>query len=206
MSKYFLIHGYGKALDLAEPTIPTNGGFYSFDREIHSGEAYPFVWSLEYPRHWWTPWSVYHQWKLYRLEQQYVESHQLHKRLIQQLIDTQPRVIIAHSMGTKLLHNALKYNSQALPSSVKYIVLCQADLIQWDVCIKGVQVISMHCWWDLSLWCSTLLSGTIPLGLMESPKSRTQDCFRGLYHGYNLHKDIWKDQKYKCDLITFVKE
>ncbi len=205
MSKYFLIHGFGKALDLGEPEIPTNGGFYTFDTELETGEAYAFVWAQEYSRKWLNPLNLYQQLRLYYLERALTDSELLQSRLIQELLDYQPEVIIAHSLGARLLSNALDQNNASLPSSVQRIILCQADIPEWTYVRESLQIDSYHCWWDIALWSSVVLSQKIPLGLFSNSQSQVQSHFRGLYRGWNLHQDIWRDERYKEDIFEINK-
>lgn len=202
MSKYFLIHGYGKALDLGESCIPANGGFYTFDPEIERGEAYAFVWSVEYPRSGWKPWILSHQQKLYFLEQRATESEDLQRRLMREIEEQKPTVIIAHSLGARLLHTALIRGEWQLPPSVERIVLCQADVPQWTYQGENLIVEVYHCWWDIALWSSAFLNRRVSIGLLPNRQSSVQSRFRGLYRGWNLHQDIWRDEKYKRDILS----
>ncbi len=202
MSKYFLIHGYGQALIVGMPSIPQNGGFYTFDQEIHSGNAYPFVWALTYPRGQFTALSLIHQWRLYRQEQQYIQTIELQNRLYNELLEQQPQVIIAHSMGAQLLCNTL--STYTLPTSVQCIIFVQADVHRWDASQVSIPILNLYCWWDIALWSSSLLKLKTPYGLIPPQNQQIQSYFRGLYRGWNKHQDIWRDERYKADILTRI--
>lgn len=204
MSKYFLIHGYGKALDIGESSIPQNAGFYTFDTEITQEEAYPFVWSLEYPRKRLRPFLPQHQLRLYFRERSATESLDLQMKLREDIDTQQPQIIIAHSLGARLLHSTLLDKDYILPPSVSHILLCQADIPQWKYQSNKISVHSFYCWWDIALWSSASLSLSIPIGLFPLKQDEVHHWFRGLYRGWNLHQDIWRDGSYKKDILNKI--
>lgn len=195
--KYFLIHGYGKALDLFEHGIPSNGGFYIFDEDIARKEAYVHHWAEQIERRKLTAWSPLIQLKLYYQERRKTESPAEHERLHQMLTEKQPKIIITHSSGARLLMNYLQmYN---LPESVRRIILVQADLSEkeWQSCNLPAQITCRNfwCWWDQALVSSMILNRYIPWGLYSS--DRTYSQFHALRMLPNPHQDIWRDLKFK---------
>jgi len=202
MTKYFLIHGYGKALDIGEPNIPLNGGFYTFDTEISAGEAYPFLWAYPYPRSWWKPYSLYHQLHLYYIERQRSETKELHSWLCQEIQEQQPSIIIAHSLGAHMLMSMMQMHS--LPNSVKHIILVQADTHLLPSKNRDITIYNFYCWWDIALLSSTILHKKIPHGLRAVSVKGIQTHFQGLYKGWNLHQDIWRDTGYKEKIMRKI--
>jgi len=97
--QYFLIHGYGKALDIQEPTIPANGGFYIFDTEISNQQAYPYIWAEAVKRNKFTPYNLITQLQLYYKERVKTQNPAEYQRLKQELFKHKPKIIIAHSSG-----------------------------------------------------------------------------------------------------------
>lgn len=195
--KYFLIHGYGKALDLFESVIPANGGFDIFDEEIALGEAYVHHWAEQIERRRLTAWSPLTQLKLYYQERIKTQSPAEHERLYQVLTDGEPKVIITHSSGARLLMNYLK--SYSLPESVKKVILVQADISpkEWQECNLPPEVAykNFWCWWDQALISSMILNRYIPWGLYSN--DRTYSQFYALRMLPNPHQDIWRDRKFK---------
>lgn len=195
--QYFLIHGYGKALDIQEPTIPANGGFYIFDNEITQKQAYPYIWAEPVKRNFLTPYNLIAQIQLYYRERYKTEQHSEHQRLYQELEAQKPKIIIAHSSGARLLVKYLA--TYKLPQSVKQIIFVQADISREELNSANLptqaKFINFWCWWDPALITSTLLNRYIPIGLY--PPQRQNSKFYPLYKLPNPHQDIWKDNKFK---------
>jgi hypothetical protein len=97
--QYLLIHGYGKALDIQEPNIPANGGFYIFDTEISTQQAYPYIWAEAVKRNKFTPYNLITQLQLYYKERVKTQNPAEYQRLKQELFKHKPKIIIAHSSG-----------------------------------------------------------------------------------------------------------
>jgi pimeloyl-ACP methyl ester carboxylesterase len=195
--KYFLIHGYGKALDLFEHSIPSNGGFYIFDEEITREEAYVHHWAEQIERRRLTALNPFTQLKLYYQERVKTESPAEIKRLHDTLQEKQPIIIITHSSGARLLMNYLK--SYSLPESVQKVILVQADISQkeWLACPLPTQVEwrNFWCWWDQALITSMIVNQYIPMGLYT--RDHTYSQFYPLRMLPNPHQDIWRDKKFK---------
>jgi hypothetical protein len=195
--KYFLIHGYGKALDLFEQDVTENGGFYIFDEEIAKGSAYVHHWAEKIERRRYSALNPITQLRLYHLERSKTERSQEHERLFQSFLEKQPSIIITHSSGARLLLNYLK--TYKLPDSVKKIILVQADISQteWESCRLPTQVEwrNYWCWWDQALITSMILNQYIPMGLFTRDHICSQ--FYPLRMLPNPHQDIWRDKKFK---------
>lgn len=195
--QYFLIHGYGKALDIQEPTIPANGGFYIFDTDISTKQAYPYIWAEEIKRNKFTPYNLITQLQLYYKERAKTQNPAEHQRLKQELSKYKPKTIIAHSSGVRLLVNYLA--SYTLPESVQSIIFVQADISRRELDTSKIpsktKLISFWCWWDPALISSTLLNRYIPIGLY--PSQLPQSIFYPLHNLPNPHQDIWRDQQFK---------
>jgi hypothetical protein len=195
--QYFLIHGYGKALDIQEPDIPENGGFYIFDNEITQNQAYPYIWAEPVQRNFLTPYNLIAQIQLYYRERYKTEDTKEHQRLYQELESQKPKTIIAHSSGARLLVNYLV--DYKLPPSVQTIIFVQADISREELDLANLpnqaKFINFWCWWDPALITSTLLNKYIPIGLCPPEPKYSQ--FYPLYKLPNPHQNIWKDNKFK---------
>ena len=195
--QYFLIHGYGKALDIQEPDIPKNGGFYIFDNEITKRQAYPYIWAEPVQRNFLTPYNLIAQIQLYYRERYKTEDTKEHQRLKQELSTHKPKTIIAHSSGARLLVNYLIYYK--LPKSVQSIIFVQADISREELNLANLPIqakfINFWCWWDPALITSTLLNRYIPIGLY--PPQRQESKFYPLHNLPNPHQDIWRDHQFK---------
>jgi hypothetical protein len=203
--QYFLIHGYGKALDIQEPNIPTNGGFYIFDTEISNQKAYPYIWAEEIVRNRLTPYNLITQLQLYYKERAKTHNPAEHQRLKQELSKHKPKTIIAHSSGARLLVNYLV--DYQLPPSVQIIIFVQADISKRELDSANlptnkVKLINFWCWWDPALITSTLLNRYIPIGLY--PPQRQDSKFYPLHNLPNPHQDIWRDNKFKAVINTLI--
>ena len=195
--QYFLIHGYGKALDIQEPNIPANGGFYIFDTEISTQQAYPYIWAEDVKRNQFTPYNLIAQLQLYYKEKDKTQNPAEHQRLKQELSTHKPKTIIAHSSGARLLVNYLIYYK--LPKSVQSIIFVQADISREELNLANLPIqakfINFWCWWDPALITSTLLNRYIPIGLY--PPQRQESKFYPLHNLPNPHQDIWRDHQFK---------
>lgn len=195
--QYFLIHGYGKALDIQESNIPENGGFYIFDNEITENKAYPYIWAETVQRNFLTPYNLIAQIQLYYRERHKAEDIKEHQRLQQELTAQKPKIIIAHSSGARLLVKYLA--TYTLPKSVKQIIFVQADIskteLQTNPIPSQIQFTNFWCYWDPALITSMLLNRYIPIGLY--PPEPKHSRFYPLYKLPNPHQNIWKDHKFK---------
>ena len=193
--KRFLIHGYGKSLDISESEIPANGGFYIFDAELSSGDARAFLWAVPWSRKWLAPWNPWAQLQLYRAERKEIQKDALLERLGQELREFQPDQVICHSMGAQLLVNYVE--RYGLPESVRSVVFVQADVARTEVLpvIPHVSWSNYWCWWDSALWISAVLNLRFPCGLLGSDDKMVTNHFFGLSKGPNLHQDVWRDER-----------
>ena len=195
--QYFLIHGYGKALDIQEPNIPENGGFYIFDNEITKRQAYPYIWAETVQRNFLTPYNLIAQIQLYYRERYKAEDIREHQKLNQALSSQKPKIIIAHSSGARLLVKYLA--TYTLPKSVKQIIFVQADISKTELQVNPIpaqiQFTNFWCYWDPALITSMLLNRYIPIGLYPPEPQYSQ--FYPLYKLPNPHQNIWKDHKFK---------
>jgi pimeloyl-ACP methyl ester carboxylesterase len=194
--KYFLIHGYGKSLDLFDSKIPANGGFDIFDEEIAHKEAYPYIWAITVDRKRLSHLNPFAQLQLYYAERKKASSDKELKKLYASLEKNQPKIIIAHSTGARLIMNYLKQHS--LPRSVESLVFVQADISEreWQKVALPLRIRfhSFWCWWDQALISSMILNRYLPMGLYsQKPYSR----FYPLRMLPNPHQDIWRDEKFK---------
>jgi hypothetical protein len=144
-----------------------------------------------------TPYNLITQLQLYYKERDKTQNPAEHQRLKQELFKQQPKIIIAHSSGARLL---IKYLvDYRLPPSVQSIIFVQADISREELTSANlptqVKFINFWCWWDPALITSTLLNRYIPIGLY--PPQRQDSKFYPLYKLPNPHQDIWRDYQFK---------
>lgn len=194
--KYFLIHGYGKALDLFDSRISANGGFYIFDEEITRKEAYPYIWAIAVDRKRLSHLNPFAQLQLYYEERKKASAKEELKKLYDSLEKNQPKIIIAHSTGARLIMNYL--DQYSFPRSVQRLIFVQADIseFEWQKAAlpPKIRLHNFWCWWDQALVSSMILNRYLPMGLY-SQKPYSQ--FYPLRMLPNPHQDIWRDEKFK---------
>jgi len=204
--KYFLIHGYGKSLDIREKIIPKNLGFYIFDNELNNKDAYVFNWSIGNHRSFISKINIISQLKLYYKEKSKIEKSIYQKKLFEKINELKPEIMICHSMGCKFFLDTIK--KYGLNKSIKQVIFVLADIPQnTDLTIlsKGdLKFKNIYCWWDNALLSSMLLNRYKPIGLFGIPYHRKFNIFWRLNYGINLHQDIWRDNNFKIKLKKII--
>jgi len=205
--KYFLIHGYGKSLDIREDSIPDNLGFYIFDNEIRNQEAYVFKWAITDHRNFFSKINLFSQVNLYHKERDRISDLFWQQRLFDQMNLNKPEIIICHSMGCKFFINTIqKYK---LIPSIKKVVFVLADISQEDnlniLLKKEIDFINIYCFWDNALISSMIINLYKPIGLFGIKKNDDNNLFWKLNYGVNLHQDIWRDDNFKIRLDELIK-
>jgi hypothetical protein len=192
-----LVHGYGMALDLDEPEIPDNGSFSAFDPEINAGKALPFVWAETMPRGAFTPYNASAQYTLYRREKASIFGSVLQHKLEDAIAESQPRVIIAHSLGCYLVRNLLVHCT--IPESLTYVVFLQADIPRSVPIphITGLDMVNFWCWWDTSLLSSVVVNQRIPIGLTGSTDPYVRNVFVPIDKHIRGHARLLANRAYK---------
>lgn len=199
-----LVHGYGLALERDHQTIPINGNFLAFDPEIREKKAYPFLWSLPYPRQDWTPYDLLEQQTLYDYERQYIREKRLQERLKRCLWYYQPRMIIAHSLGGYLVRNVV--NNFPIPQSLETIALLQADIPQSIPLpyLPQVQWMNFWCWWDVPLSASQVINKEPSIGLVGSNQWHVTNIFQAIQTHAEGHKRLLYDTDYKQHILARI--
>jgi hypothetical protein len=96
-----------------------------------------------------------------------------------------PEVVIAHSMGARLLGRLL--------ASEKFSFLQEVHLVMSDdhrvspAFSSGLRVFHHYCPWDVTLWLSSIIHVQWRAGLWPSPLSDRSSVFLWLIRPFNLH-------------------
>lgn len=126
--KIVLIPGFGTGLNskiLKERY--NNGGFFVFDDLITAHKAVVFKWTDIFDLGWKESLNVPLWIQYYWLDRERVTKREVLDQLGDFLDKHKPETIVAHSLGTELLWDCLKYHP--LPPSVKKVVFVQSDLV-----------------------------------------------------------------------------
>lgn len=206
--KYFLIHGYGKSLDIREKKIPKNLGFYIFDYEIYNKEAYVFNWAINNHRSFFSKINIISQVKLYYQEKARIKKTIWQKKLFDEINELKPEIIICHSMGSKFFLDTI--TNYGLNKSIKKIIFVLADIPQntnFTILLNNnIKFVNIYCFWDNALLSSMLINQYMPIGLFGIKNSKETNLFWNLNYGINLHQDIWRDPTFKINLEKVIKK
>lgn len=201
--KYYLIHGYGRALNFSEKEVPANMGFYIFDEELKSGQAKVFDWAIRVKRNFWSLYNPVTQIRLYYKEKKKAEYKSLQSQLWQNLQKDNPEIVICHSLGCQLFLNTIK-NFGSL-ESIKKVIFVFADLPNNQKLENlKTELINFYCYWDNALLASSLLNLYLPLGLLGAKDTEVKNVFYKLTKGPNLHQQIWRDNNFKMNLLKNI--
>jgi hypothetical protein len=199
---YLLIHGYGVGAQylnfhLAEGV---NAGFGAFDKLIAEGRAGVFRWDIPKYYEYNTIFNPLNHLALYNQERAKAQTKETHAELAKMQRDSNPETIVCHSMGCHLLISYLKHNT--LPTSVKNIVLIQADIpddtllpdtIEKSICDKKLKILNLYCPWDQALLTTLPLHFKLKAGLTGYKNPLVQNIFFPLYKRSNLHTSSIND-------------
>jgi pimeloyl-ACP methyl ester carboxylesterase len=193
MSRLALIHGY--AVRLTSPFVRrgfgATAGFDAFAEDVASGAAAVFRWGLveEMP-----PYALLDpaaQHRFYHAELAEALSPATQTRLRDFLAREQPEVIVAHSMGTTLLHAYAR--AYGLPSSVRAVVMVQSDLPHDADLSVFPRVLNLYCPWDPTLALSSLLSLSRRAGLGPVPGANVTNVLLPAWLPPNPHTSALRD-------------
>ncbi len=195
MARIVLIHGYANGLTNAFRSMAALGDFKGFSPLIAAGEAVRFEWYNLYNHNLQQTLSLEANKYIYFQEKSKARDPQTLKELHHFLMEHQPEIIVAFSMGCYLLDNYIKKYS--LPECVNNVSFVQADL-SFDFDIKDRLVIdrikieslvwqNFWCFWDPALSISTFLNKKKRLGLVKSNSRYIKNYFFPLYRHPNLH-------------------
>jgi hypothetical protein len=163
---FFYIHGF--ATNLTHTFKPRkfeeNELFPAILRIIPKSQFYPFLWGKDLALKWWQLVNLTHFSKLYWLERSMAADELLLERLKKELEQRKPKVILAHSMGCFLFLNYVQ--KFGAPDFVEKIVFFEADIdynfklpesLVAKIKSKQLKIYNYHCFWDDSLFMSSLL-------------------------------------------------
>jgi hypothetical protein len=198
MTKTMLIHGYGAlaSYPMKRPEVTAHLGFRVFQNQLSKGQSVLFRWGKERNYSFWEILNPFEYLRLYRNEKQLAQHPQTFENLALDLAKYQPETIICHSMGGFLFQQFSLTNS--LPTSVKQILLIQADMsrsVKIPTSWEQLIVKNVWCFWDQALWESVLVNRYIPAGLFGIKSIYIQNIFIPLYRTLNLHESPLNDPK-----------
>lgn len=201
-----LIHGFAIGLDTwFHPQKNHLAGFEVFADDIESGNARVFRWTAEQKPSFFASLNPLFYREYYRQERQKAQDIVTLRDLHRVIDESQPRVIVCHSMGCYLLlQYVLRFN---LAPSVKKVVFIQADcsvkeMKQSNIASEAAKLINVYRFFDPSLWISTMYHRTLRMGLY-APKLPNLSCiYHPSYVQLNPHTSALSDKKLKNILMS----
>ncbi|MEK9155496.1 MAG: hypothetical protein AAB839_02495 [Patescibacteria group bacterium] len=212
MPSAIIIHGYatGLGIPLLRKPFGNHAGFVALNEQVTSGEILPFRWSIDRSLSVWqsiNPWTYL---QLYRDEEKLVEDQKTQSNLANFFHQSPAKIIIAHSLGCRLLLGTI--NNFELPKHIKRIIFLQADVYDRtvisrdDILVRleeGSLVIeNYHCFWDPSLFTSSMIHRNLRAGLTGWEQPGVQNIFVPLLKPINLHTSHLRDTKFCKNLLT----
>jgi hypothetical protein len=217
MAKIVLIHGYGAgavcpSLKITRRLTPYNG-FTAFKELVETNQAVMFNWYTEQDFTLFEYINLKRQYTIYRSEQRIAQSPQTLHNLHTFLTHHQPELILAFSLGTKLLFNYFEaYN---IPDELKTIVTAQGDVprnfrftnkkAEQKLQNNSTKWVNFYCPWDPLLPISILLNKTIPSGLWGSANKYARNKLYPLHSGVALHASILHDSLFRDKILQLIK-
>jgi Serine hydrolase len=136
----------------------------------------------------------------YFLEKTQIQDPSYINKLKEFLFQSNPEILICHSMGCLFLANYLRTNE--LPKSVKKIILLQADLSWQKEFNTDIPIICSYCFLDYTLWISAVLNQYIPIGVFGSKQVKSKFVW---LRGPQFHAMITNQDKAIYGLINEAK-
>ena len=196
-----LIHGY--AVRLTSPIVRrgfgATAGFRAFSEALRTGKATVFRWGLSKEVPFLALLNPVVQWRFYRDELASALSADTQERLRDFLERENPSVIVVHSMGATLLHAYARRHG--LPSSVRHVVMVQADLPRGTDLSAFPDAHNLYCPWDPTLLVSSLLSWRRRTGLGPVSGSNVTNHLLPAYRLPNLHTSALRDRRLR-EIVT----
>ncbi len=199
--KYLLIHGFGTKVnyDLGFWKYPPTEDFDAWSKEIEFGNAKIFSWGIRQEKSWKNILNPMPYLDLYRREQSLAMNKYMIEELHKTMTETQPEIIVCHSMGSFLLENYCGLFD--LPSSLQKIVFSQADIRKIPNIEKqlknnpNLKLQNYYCGWDNALLSSFLINLSRPAGLygLRITKGFEKQIQNIFYSLGNLHKNCHID-------------
>jgi hypothetical protein len=199
--KYLLIHGFGTKVnyDLGFYKYPPTEDFLAWKEDIGLGNAKIFSWGIRQEKNWRNVLSPLPYLELYKREKSLVKNKYLLLELHKAIEETNPEIIVCHSMGCFLLENYCGLHN--LPKSVQKIVFSQGDIVRIPNLEKQLgqnpklKLENYYCGWDQALLTSVSVNLYKPAGLFgirinKELGNQIQNIFWPLG---NLHKNCHVD-------------
>ena len=207
--QYLLIHGFGTKInyDLGFYQYRPTEDFLAWEKDIEFGNAKIFSWGIRQDKNWKNIANVAQYLDLYIREKSLAQNKYMLIELDKVIKETQPEIIVCHSMGAFLLENYC--SSFELPEYAKKIVFSQADirsipnLEKQLVLNQSLKLHNYYCGWDPALISSLAVNLSRPDGLYaiqikKELMSRIKNIFYPLgLSGTNLHIDAINSPKFK---------
>lgn len=203
--KPLLIHGYATKLraSIFRAPLPDHAGFIAFQSAIKTGDADVFHWGIHRDLSFIESLNPFSYLKLYRDEEVLAHSPETQEKLFRYMEASQPEHIICHSMGCRLL--LLTMNRFIVPSSVRSITFLQADIDSRppSYALRPTNYVLHHyfCPWDPSLLASSILHGSVRLGMRAWKTNSVENHFYPLLKPVNLHTSQLRDNILATTLI-----
>ena len=200
-----LIHGYAVQLQTwFRRKKNTYADFNIFGSEIRRGVVKLFWWSAPYSISFLKTFWLGSYFKLYWDERKRASSIAVLEKLHQYLLAESTEVIACHSMGCFLLLNYVK--KFGLPKSVRKVVFIQSDCNKKDVLDSGIlnstiEFVNVYQPFDISLWVSSLVHGSIRLGLTQLTLPKVTNHYLLSLKDKNLHIAALSDPRLKKFLL-----
>lgn len=194
MSRIALIPGYATDLTIKgfRSARATDAGFSAFRTLISQAHAVAFRWGIPRTLSFFATLTLVPILTLYRNEEQHAITKQTMSNLKTFLTAHEPEVIVAHSLGARLVMEYCRHHT--LPPSVKRIVLCQADMpTVTPPHHHQVEILHIYCPWDPSLIISSILHRDIRAGLRKMAGVR--NILIPLWRPINFHTSSIRDAR-----------
>jgi hypothetical protein len=194
--KALLIHGYGegisiKGLKRIQAQIDL-GGFSGFAEYIKTGEAQTFMWAESTNLHLPQFLNPFEHYNVLKKDKARASSDEVQNLLANKIIQEDPEIIIAHSLGGVLLFNTIVSQRLQLNKKVRIVLLSSYLAANYDFSefpyISNVE--NYYCYWDQALLAVGVREGFKPAGLVGFANKKIKNRFYPLKDNINLHTSM----------------
>lgn len=212
--KVMYIHGFGTNLKhfFKPKHFTKNNLFPALFRVVPDKNVYTFRWGVELDLGLANLVNIPILYDLYQTEKRLATSTSLLAELNCAIETFKPETIIAHSMGTFLFLNYIQ--NHGLNSGIKKIVFAQADLntnynlpnaLMEKLDKKDLQFFNCYCFWDSSLWISTIINKGLKIGNFGVRRANIKNIFfpLGLERG-DFHNSVLESKRFSKLLKTQI--
>jgi hypothetical protein len=210
--KYLLIHGFGTKVnyDLGFWKYPPTEDFLAWEDEIKAGNAKIFSWGISQQKNWKNFGNPLSYLELYKREKSLAKNKYMLLELDKVIKETNPEIIVCHSMGAFLLENYCK--DYELNQNLNKIVFSQADILRipniqnqlWKR--DNLKLDNYYCSWDTALISSMVINKFRPAGLVgvrldNEAENKIKNIFWSLRNLHkNCHIDAINNPKFKSKI------